>query len=270
MKLSDQLPPVLARLLPSAIMELNPIETKATCSACAMAPNKTRRKYPYRADLKCCTFHPWIPNYAVGELLGSQSETTAHGREVLRKKIRRREYALPLGVVPSVRYQVEFNGRQAGEFGQREDWLCPYYVKSSQSCGLWRWRGSVCTGYHCVSDYGRPGLGFWGRLEGYLAYAEMALMEECLVNLDFSPRQISDLLGYLNRSEGTARELRSWVLPEQVARRLWNGYADDQEGFYLRCAEIARGLTPAGFYEFMGERGELLAAEVVAAARVLR
>lgn len=270
MQIRHQLSPLLGNLLPAEVLSLDPVETKATCDSCAMAVPKTRRKHPYRADLKCCTFHPWIPNYAVGDLLESSEESSRHGREVIRAKIARREYALPIGVTPPLRYQIEFNARKPGDFGQREDWLCPYFVKETQGCGLWRHRGSVCTGYYCKSDYGRDGLAFWNSLERYLAFVEMAVMEECLVNLDFSPRQISDLLDYLNRFEGTVGEKRSWVLPEEKARKLWNGYFDDVEGFYRRCAKIARGLNRRSLEEIMGEHGEFLYVELVAASDKVR
>lgn len=270
MQIRHQLSPALGRLLPAEILALAPVETKATCGACAMAKPKTRRKHPYRADLKCCTFHPWLPNYAVGELLASSEDSSRHGREVVRRKIARREYALPIGVAPPVRYQVEFNARKPGDFGQREDWLCPYYVRETQACGLWRWRGSVCTGYYCKSDFGRDGLAFWSSLERYLGFVEMALMEECLVMLDFSPRQISDLIGFLNRFEGTSAETRSWVLPEARARALWNGYFDDIEGFYAKCAKIVGELGAPAFHEALGEHGEFLAVELVAAASKIR
>ena len=49
----------------------------------------------------------------------------------MRDKIRRREYALPIGMVAPVRYQMEFNKRKENEFGQREDWLCPYFNRET-------------------------------------------------------------------------------------------------------------------------------------------
>lgn len=86
----------------------------------------------------------------------------------------------------------------------------------------------------------------------------MALMEESLVMLDFSPRQISDLLNYLNRQEATKAELKSPRLPEKKARELWNGYYDDQEEFFRKSFQIASELDRKAFRELLGESGQQL------------
>lgn len=267
-KLRHQIPEVYGRFFPKALLELDPVEPKATCHACAMAPGRTRTKDTYREDLKCCTFHPWIPNFSVGGILRDPSGKAKAGADVLRGKIARREYALPIGIVAPVRYQVAFNARERGEFGHREDWLCPYYDRATELCVLWRQRGSVCTSYHCKSIHGARGKDFWRRMENYLSYVEMALMEEALVHLDFSPRQVSDLLGYMNRAEGTAAELKSDAMPEKKARELWNGYFDEQEKFFARCADHVAGLDRRSFEAALGEQGEEIEIDLLQALRL--
>ncbi|MBX2986432.1 MAG: hypothetical protein KF802_00915 [Bdellovibrionaceae bacterium] len=266
MKLKYQLPPTYRSWFPAELWELDPVETKATCDDCAMAPGKHRRAESYRADLKCCTFHPWLPNFAVGALLEEDGE----GARRLREKIRRRQYALPTGVLPPVRYQIEFNRRRPGDFGNREDWLCPYYEKSTRRCTVWRHRGSVCSSFYCFSDEGKKGLKFWRSLENFLGYLEMAMMEEALVRLDFSPRQVSDLLGLMNREDGTQREKRSWSLPEKEARRLWNGYYDEQEDFYRRCFRLVRDFSRREIEEALGEAGTRLRETALVDSRCFR
>lgn len=256
MLLKYQLPRLYENLLPREILNFTPEEKKATCDTCAMARPRHRGKIHYREDLKCCTFHPFLANYMVGALFYENS--AAEAQRIFRDKISRREYALPIGMVAPVRYQVEFNHREEGEFGQREDWLCPYYNKEKQNCNVWRNRGVVCTTFFCKSSYGKTGLKFWERFSNYLWYVELALLEEALVMLDFSPRQIMELLDYHNRQEGTAAEKKSWVLPEKKARELWNGYFEDQEGFYKKCYDIVANLDKKAFHEMIGEQGQSL------------
>ncbi len=260
MLLKYQLPRIYENILPREILNFSPEETKATCDTCAMAKPRNRAKIHYREDLKCCTFHPFLPNYMVGAIFKEESSTEAHN--IFRDKIQRREYALPIGLVAPVKYQVEFNNRQEGDFGQREDWLCPYYNKEKQNCNVWRNRGVVCTTFFCKSSYGKVGLKFWEKLSNYIWYVELALLEEALVMLDFSPRQIMTLLDYHNRFEGTAAEKKSWVLPEAKARELWNGYFDDQEGFYKKCHEVVANIDKKGFHEMLGEQGQNLEEEI--------
>jgi Fe-S-cluster containining protein len=262
MKLKHQLPSFYENILPARVLQLDVVETKATCEDCAMARPRQRGKIHYRPDLKCCTFHPFLPNFLVGAILSDPS--LAAGAEVLREKIRRREYALPVGMVAPVRYQLEFKARKENEFGQREDWLCPYYNKEKNLCNVWRFRGVVCTTFFCKSSYGKEGLRFWDRASDYLSYVEMALLEEALVNLDFSPRQINSLLEYLNRESGSAAEKRSWVLPSAKFTELWNGYADDIEGFYKKTFQIARNLDKKSFSELAGEMGKNLEENLLA------
>lgn len=262
MLLKYQLPEIYKNLLPREILEFSPNEKKATCETCAMSRPRHRGKVHYREDLKCCTFHPFLPNYMVGALFKEESSTESH--RLFRDKIARREYALPIGMVAPVRYQVAFNAREEGDFGQRDEWLCPYYNKEKQNCNVWRNRGVVCTTFFCKSSYGKVGLKFWEKLSSYLWYVELALLEEALVMLDFSPRQIMDLLDYHNRFDGTAAEKKSWVLPENKAKELWNGYFDDQEDFYKKCHDIVTNLDKKSFHEMLGEQGQSLEEEIFA------
>lgn len=260
MLLKYQLPLIYQKLLPREILEFSPQETKADCDNCSMSRPRYSGPHPYREDLKCCTFHPFIPNYMVGALLSDENAVAAH--QVFKGKIERREYALPIGMVAPVAYQVPFNNRAEGEFGQREDWLCPYYNREKNNCNVWRNRGVVCTTFFCQSSYGGMGLEFWNKMNDYLWYVELALLEEALTMLDFSPRQVMELLDYHNRQKGSKAEMQSKFLPEKKARELWNGYFDDQEGFYKKSFDIVSNLDKKDFHELLGETGQMLEEEL--------
>ncbi len=247
MKLGYQFPDFYRKFFPRDVWNADIQETKATCDRC---------NWPeYKPDLKCCTYEPFIPNYLVGAALQSTSTSSA-AQKVFREKIEKRKFALPIGMVASPRFQVRFNNREENEFGQRKDWLCPYYSIEKQNCGIWKHRGAVCTTYYCQSSYGVMGTEFWKQMSDYMTYVEMALMEEALVQLDFSPRQISDCLQYLNRQEVSVSESRSDFLTETKARKIWNGYYEEQEQFYLKSYEIVNGMNIKQFREALGELGE--------------
>jgi hypothetical protein len=262
MKLKHQLPAPYGNLLPRELLDFSPQEKKATCDSCVMAPGKTKGKVSYNDSLKCCTFHPFLPNFLVGAIFEDKSAQDAH--LIFKNKITSREYSLPIGMVAPVRFQLEFNNRRQGDFGNREDWLCPYYNREEHNCRVWRNRGVVCTTFFCKSSYGKLGLNFWDKLNSYLWYVELALLEEALVMLDFSPRQIMDLLDYHNRTQGTSNEKKSWVLPERKARELWNGYYDDQEAFFKKCYALVMALDKKYFHELLGEQGQALEEDLFA------
>lgn len=255
MKIKYQVPRLYEQILPRDLLAMEPQETKATCDQCIMAKPHNRGKIFYKPDLKCCTFYPFLPNYVVGAILSGKASVSSSALEQIQQKIQNREYSLPLGLVAPPRYQVPFNQRKKNEFGQREDWLCPYFDRENKNCGIWRHRGAVCTSFYCKSSYGMRGLRYWDELSNYLTYVEMALMEEALVMLDFSPRQVSDLLNYLNRHEATVSEMRSSRLPEKKARELWNGYFEDQGAFFKKCFQIVEELDRKAFRELIGAPG---------------
>ncbi len=255
------LPPFYQQILPNDILGLTINETKATCDACIKVPQ-------YKENLKCCTFHPFLPNYLIGQILLDQKKTPTFITEILKHKISNREYALPLGFVAPVRYQVEFNELKSKQFGKREDWLCPYYDKTLSRCGIWRNRGSVCTSFYCHSSQGSKGKNFWKVALNYLSYIEMVLCEEALVHMDFSPRQVSDLLGYINRNEGSADELKSDSMSLAKAKSLWNGYYDDQEGFYIKTLEVVKSFDKKQMTESMGDLGSNLTAQIMKAGGI--
>lgn len=256
MKLKYQFPNFYENLLPRDILNFAPEEKKATCDNCAMSEGRHKGPKFYKPDLKCCTFQPFIPNFLVGGVFEDASASKAH--EVLRHQIENRLYSLPVGMTASVRYQMEFKSNKESDFGQNPDWLCSYYDRETQLCKMWRHRGVVCTTFYCKSSYGKQGMHFWSDLSDYLSYVEMALMEESLVMLDFSPRQVSTLITYLNRDSGTQKELKAHRLPPALAKELWNGYFHEQEEFYKKSFRIAANLDKKSLKEIMGPQGQEL------------
>lgn len=248
--------PVYKNILPTSILDMDVTETKATCDSCLMSKSPVPAAKRYQENLKCCTFYPFLPNYAVGAILSEPN--LKKGREVVENIIRDRRYSLPIGLVPPLPYQMEFRKRKPGDFGNIKEWLCPYFNKSENQCSIWNYRGAVCTSFYCKSSYGRAGKSLWAGVSDYLTYVEMALMEETLIRLDFSPRQIGHCLMYVNREKASKAELKMWSLPEETARLHWRDYYKDQLGFFIKCYELAKGFDKKAFKEMMGEQGEKL------------
>ncbi len=265
MKFKLQLPKLYQKLIPQEILSLDPDERLATCESCIMSTSKAKTQTEwYQPDLKCCTFQPFVPNFVIGHMLKTE-KVPVFIKNQIDQKINTNEYSLPLGFVAPVNYQVTFNHRQIGDFGQKRDWLCSYFDKEKNQCGIWRFRGAVCTTFYCKSSYGKKGQLFWAQMSDYLTYIEMAFVEEALIRLDFSPRQISDLVSYINRYEGSAEELASNTLTKQTAKKLWNGYYNEQIAFFEKCYNIIDSLNANEIEEALGERGLLLAKKTLKA-----
>lgn len=255
-RLKEILPEFYSQILDKNLLQADATETKATCDNCLRSRDK-RFEYLYQAHLKCCTFYPFVPNFAVGGILHKKLS----GASVIERKIQERQFTLPLGAFPTLKFQYEFINREYTDFGNREDLLCPYYNKPEQNCSIWEFRGVVCTTYYCTSNRGKKGQAFWSQLSDFLSYVEMALAEECLVQLDFSPRDISDQLTFLNRTEWTSEETVQEMISPSEFKSYWNGYTD-HAAFYQKCYEHVRNLSRKEFKEILGERGLRLEKEL--------
>jgi Fe-S-cluster containining protein len=251
--LKEILPDFYSDLLNKNLLNLDVTETKATCNNCLRSRDH-RFPYTYKPHLKCCTFYPFLPNYAVGGILKKKLK----GAEVIQQKIKNKEFTLPLGAFPTLKYQHQFYNKKQTDFGNREDLLCPYYNKTDQNCNVWEFRGVVCSTYYCRSDRGNAGQNFWTSMSDYLSYVELALAEECLVQLDFSPRDISDQLHFLNRKEWTKAQSIQDVLSATDFKFFWNGYID-YEKFYLKCYDLVQNVSKKEFAEILGDQGLALA-----------
>lgn len=250
----------MTRLLPKEVQQIELSEPKAQCGSCSMARPKYKGKYPYQPDLKCCTFHPLFPHYVIGALLSSESHEPV--KTWIHEKVDKRQYALPLGIVPNPSFQVAFNHREASDFGNKEEWLCPLYNRSLDQCNGWEYRGSVCTTFFCKNSYGPIGKKLREKLANYLWYIETALLEEVLVLMDFSPRQVMEQLSFHNMQEAPQAWLKGEALPEKKYKELWNGYSDPIE-FYKKSYQIMKGLNRKDLVEILGETGENLEDEMI-------
>jgi hypothetical protein len=259
MQLERIVPAIYKNFLSPRVLKIDATETKATCDNCLRSRDK-RFSYTYQKNLKCCTFHPYLPNFAVGGLLQESQETV--GTQKIRSKIKNHEFNFPIGLIAPYDYQFKFLSKEEEDFGNEASLLCPYYDSQKNKCSIWTYRGVVCTSFYCRSDYGQNGLKFWSVLSDYLSYVEMALAEECLVQLDFSPRDLSDQLLYLNKHDFEAHEVVQSFISPQKMKLLWNGY-DDAVEFYKKCFAIVQKVDRTQFKEIIGSQGLELEKEVL-------
>src|SRR4051812_30061729 len=103
------LPPILEPLLPETFDRPAIDEPRATCSSCAMCEEAKNLPAPtghFRADAKCCTFHPALPNYLLGGLLSDPDPSLEEGRRRVREKIAGRIGVTPQWLSPPRKLRV--------------------------------------------------------------------------------------------------------------------------------------------------------------------
>lgn len=257
MKLAKILPPIIESLLPDPWLQIEVTEKSATCENClASRPERGSLAY-YDPKLKCCTFHPFIPNFLVGQIIHEKS-VPHYVLEVFRKKIKNQEYILPAGCLPPVDFQVAFNNRQPDEFGRKADWLCPFYDKILQQCGIWPFRGSSCATYYCKSDYGKLGLQFWNVLSELLNLLEIRLTELVLKKCGYDDEEILLQFEYFNCTMGTPEELSQSSMNRGIWKQFWakENISEDNDvlNFYLKCWQVVQQLTSKDIDDYVKDR----------------
>jgi hypothetical protein len=261
MEIAEILPQIYQEIVPKSLLRFRINETKATCQNC-LRSRDARFQYLYDKNLKCCTFSPFLPNYAIGGILVENLK----GAAVIKQQIADRQMTLPLGLFPTPEYQYEFTNKADTDFGTRKDLLCPYYDQEKNNCQIWTYRGVVCTTYFCTSSYGVSGKNYWSQFSNYLSFLEMALAEDNLVNLDFSPREISEQLIFLNMKSWTTAEKKQRCIDKNKYKKFWNGYTSEAD-FYIKCYNLVKTMNRKYFLELTGHQGAKLEKDMLQAGR---
>lgn len=145
-------------------------EKKATCDRCPMAaaedpppPDK------FLPDVRCCTYHPDLPNFLVGRILGRGDV----GSDKMRARLRAsRAGVTGAGVGDSWLGQIRYEADGRAGFGRDRSLTCPYWVDGPLSCSVWRDRGAVCRTWFCRHEDGFVGRDAWLALRDALDAAE--------------------------------------------------------------------------------------------------
>lgn len=234
--------PWLASRLPGQL-----IETQATCQNCAMVKPQglTRDQGPFKNNLKCCTYFPYVPNFSLGAIAEDKIQSTL-SRGVL----------LPVGLFPSAEHQARVLKLGTKAFGQKSELLCPFFDLAKNQCSTWEQRPGVCTTYFCKSNYGQKGLDFWADVEKYLNHFEWQLACHVIGLLGMGENEIAYSQGVV--SADTDDDEREYFL--QAA---WGKWLGKKREFYVECSRVA--------FEVSSEKiGELLDPEFLELERRIR
>lgn len=177
------LPPRYAQWLTELLGGSPPEEQAATCSRCAMQVDSVEEGYRFRADAKCCTYVPALPNFLVGAALREMQPGRA--RAGLERRVADPGVCTPHGLDVSDDDRQRYQAIVAAEtFGRDPDLRCPHYIDEQGGlCGIWRHRNGVCATWFCKHDRGAAGQRFWQAVEALLAHVERELSHWCACQL---------------------------------------------------------------------------------------
>lgn len=247
-----QVHPLLRDLLPEFFDRAGIEEKKATCDACVMcAPEgaeKSRQRDFFRPDVKCCTYHPRLPNFLVGAILADETPAGSEGRRRVRALIQKRTGVTPDFLGPSRKYTALLDAGRHAAFGRSTTLLCPYFHEEAKNCSIWQYRKSDCAVFYCKYDAGADGQAYWRGLGGYWHLLETrtaALVRERVSDAVEQPEWRADRM--------SLEELEDRPPNAADYSRWWGPYAGDEERFYLACFEQAKRLGDADARALLGD-----------------
>ena len=173
------LPDYAVRVFPELATAAMPVETRATCDRCAMAPeHRPERDHPrsFTAEARCCTYIPKLPNFVVGRILRRGDE----GARRMLARLRSIDDGVTPAAVASTKADLEQYTASEGSFGQLDRVVCPYWVGGPRACSIWVDRNAVCRTWHCRFVDGAAGFRAWTDLHRALIAVERRLADWCV------------------------------------------------------------------------------------------
>ncbi|HVS13538.1 MAG TPA: hypothetical protein VMV46_06425 [Thermoanaerobaculia bacterium] len=275
--IADALPASYRRLLPPALETPLEAERHATCAECAMcapaqampAANEPTGLF-FSPDVKCCTYHPSLPNFSVGGILADPDPGLTEGAARIAARIAARAGVTPLGVRAPQRHRYLYRHSET-LFGRAPELLCPYFERGTGACTVWPYREAVAATYYCKHDGGQEGRLLWMALLAYLRAVEEALVRWALLGLGWP----ADHLLWLEQDGGEPDRLEPWQLagqpsPEAVHRRRWREWTGRESELYRRCHQRVAALDRERVPAIVGVEHDLLLASVEERYRSLR
>ncbi len=248
--LRDVFPPIYAGLLPELFDRPAIVESRATCDDCAMCDRGKPAPVPmeyFKPDLKCCTYHPHLPNYLVGAVFADEDPALEEGKKRLRKKIAERFGVTPERLSPPRKQTlVATMAADSGFFGRSYAVVCPYLDGENGLCTVWRHREAVCATYYCKYSHGALGYAFWRAIKEYLGYVEVGLGSWAAKSIDptvTEPR--------MRRGELTLEDLEDRPPNPEAYARYWGNWLGREEEFYVECYKRVKSLTKEKFEEII-------------------
>ena len=259
--LRSQMPAVYRAWLPELFDRPALPEPRATCDDCAMCEKGggagALQAGFFRPEVKCCSYHPTLPNYLVGAALRDESPELATGRTRLRAKIAARVGITPVWLAAPRKYLVLYDAARESSFGRSEDLLCPYFDRGASNCSIWPYRESVCATFFCKHAAGASGHAFWRALKRYLAHVEVALARYSATSVRGTAPPPD-----LPRTKLTREDLEGKPPTEADYALLWGGDSTRrEEAFYVECARVVESMGKAELTRIVDDAGgrELLA-----------
>src|SRR5262245_4546633 len=227
------LPTLYASWLNQLLEAPIPAETEASCENCVMCDVSGRNTsgINFHSASKCCTYIPDLPNYLIGAIFRDPDPGFAEMKAVVERELQSHLIVTPLGASSPDEYSAVY-ARNVDSFGQNVSLRCPFYMKDSGGCGIWKHRNSTCATWFCRFVRGSVGVIFWKYVDQLLGGLEKVLSDWCILNLGFG----ADDLQLLFPPQPTSRNL-------SVLQDTWGPWKGREMEFFKECSLAVEALS---------------------------
>lgn len=224
---NNQFPGIWAEMMPKDLFTLKfPAERQATCMSCPKACFGG-----FRADYRCCTYHPRIANFLLG--LGSE---TPEGDAAI-DRLLDLGMLTPEGMYSTPGQWIDFlDDQHKNDFGRSEKVLCPMLNPNNGFCDVHAFRNSVCSTFFCLSDHGQTGESFWVQVQTLGSQIELVLAQWSLRELGFP------LDDYIKAFDQLALRIHEVSTPtgwtKEALDLLWGQWRGREKQLMRECAAL--------------------------------
>lgn len=262
---NSPLPPLYAGWFDDLLEGDIPSETRATCNDCAMCDSNIGKRTDqlYDPRTKCCTYLPTLPNFIVGMILSDDDPAMTAGRTSIEKRIQAGLAVTPRGLEWPIKLKAQYHQMETQAFGRAQNFKCPHYVdKDGGSCGIWKYRNSICSTWFCKYVRGAVGREFWETVKQLLMSIEVELSRWCAAKLKLDESALQLLLAP-RLALGQIPILKLEELEDRVDadeyQRTWANWASREREFYVACAQLVAPLKWSDVLSICGPEIELRA-----------
>jgi hypothetical protein len=174
------LPNVFFHYFPELQSHPLPEERLADCTQCPMSHPSPSRPWHFLEEVRCCNYHPSLPNHTVGRILLDGGL----GAERVSALIQGNKGIESKGVMVPPDWRKHYlELRLVEDFGQIPSCRCPYWKGGELACSIWNHRDAVCRTWHCKHGTGMEGAKTWLQIRELLHFVEFGLAEWCIHTL---------------------------------------------------------------------------------------
>ena len=223
----NSFPGIWTEMMPKAMFELRfPEERRATCMNCPKSCYDG-----FRADYRCCTYHPRVSNF----LLGLGSETEAGDRAI--DRLIQRGMLLPEGMYSTPGQWIDFlDDQQHDAFGASQKVLCPMLDQATGYCDIHAFRNAVCSTFYCFSDHGQTGENFWVQIQTLGSQIELVLAQWSLEQVGFDLDRYFKAFDKLAEGIHSVSAQEGWT--QEALSALWGDWRGREKELMRACAAV--------------------------------